>query len=588
MAEQSGSTRGAPRHRALRACEPCKHRKKRCDGTEPCVTCVRYQHKCYFSLESHVRLKRALSQTSRQEQAAPRSNPASVGTGPTLKQHAEGKGRQLGRSREAISREALSYASSSKSLVDRLQAHRYGEESDQRMQSAPLLGPSADNDATATLTSALSLDHMQQFAVTYFESVHPVYSFMRPNLVHEMIAARFSSPGGTQPCDAILFGIAALGSLFSDDVDATQEKKHMALARNAQACLDADITRTSTPSFDLISALVLKTLYLRSTARTYATWITSCTLMHSVAMMEADIEGLDSIAKCRDLYFEPRRTLWIARLLNTWIANQCGRSPIKTAFDTSIVPPTPSDPVSATPEEQMIYLYHISEELSPDNQPTYEEIELGIIKLAALNSQQCHDGVLLSRTIMALSFHRVLRSSGNADMDRQTFARLVEIGLDGLQAAKRLAQRQKPWWHLANVPFQFLCAMLVIDTSSSFAQIPTALQVFEDVARAIPSSTITEALKLATKLIGLSKLQKTEQLQHLDQCSESLHQHTSQSEATSDEDVQIQPPVAGLSVPWEMFNMEELGGFSSFDWSFLPNMDIPIFDYDVPNPIIES
>ncbi|CAI7653202.1 unnamed protein product [Penicillium manginii] len=570
MAEQTGSTIGASRHRALRACEPCKHRKKRCDGTEPCATCLRYQYKCFFSLESRVRLKRALRQASRPDQTAHESNSASLGTGLTIQQPAEGKGRQLERSRETISREAISYTASSSSVADRLQADLHSEQSGR------------DNNATATLTSALSFDHMRQFATCFFESVHPLYTFIRPNVVHETIAKKFSSTGGVQPYNAILFGIVALGSLFSDGVSATQENRHMALARNAQACLDEDMTRTSTPGFDLIAALVLRTLYLRATARPYTTWMASCTTMHTVAMMEKDVKDLTSVTISQDLYFEPWQTLWIARLLNTWIAHECGRPPIKTHFDTLIVPPTPSNPVSATPEEQMIYLYHISEALCPENQSNPEVFELSIRKLAALDAQQCHDGVLLSRTIMALCFHRILRSCEATVLDKQTFARLVEIGLDGLQAAKRLARRQKPWWHLANVPFQFLCAMLAIDTTSSFAQIPTALRAFEDVARAIPSSTITEALKLATKLIGLSRLQKTEQLQSLNQCSEDFPNNTLpvRCEPTDDEEVQMQPSVAELSVPWQIFDSEELGDFSSFDWSFLPSMNIPILDCD--------
>lgn len=583
MAEHSGSTIGASRHRALRACEPCKHRKKRCDGTEPCATCVRYQYKCYFSLESRFRLKRALRQGSRPEQTAYESNPALSSTGLTIQRHAEGKGRQLGRSREAISREAISYAASSSLLADRLQAHRDGRSSGSILQSTLLSGPSDDCDATATMTSALSLDQMQRFAASFFESVHPVYTFIRPTVVHEAIAAKFSSTDGVQPYDAILFGILALGSLFSEGIAATQENRHMALARNAQTCLDADMTRCSTPNFNLIAALVLRTLYLRSTGRTYTTWIASCTTMHTIAMMEKDIEDLTSVARPQDLYFEPRQALWIARLLNTWIAHECGRPPIKTPFDTLLVPPTPCNPVSATPEEQIIYLYHISEALCPENQSNPTELEVSIMKLAALDAQQCHDGVLLSRTIMALCFHRFLRSSETADLDGQTFARLVEIGLDGLQAAKRLAQRQKPWWHVANVPFQFLCAMLIIDTTSSFAQIPTALRAFEDVARAMPSSTITEALKFATKLIGLSRLQKIEQLQYLNQCSETFQKQTVpiRRESTYEGDVQMQPSVAGFSVPWQIFDSEELGGFGSFDWSFLPSMDIPIFEHDV-------
>ncbi len=117
------------------------------------------------------------------------------------------------------------------------------------------------------------------------------------------------------------------------------------------------------------------------------------------------------------------------------------------------------------------------------------------------------------------------------------------------------------------------------------AQIPAALQVFEDVAH-VPSLDDSGALKL-WQLIGLSKIAEDQSSSNTSVNAPSLYQHTFRSEATSDEDVQIQPSVAGLSMPWGDIQYE-LGGFSSFDWSFLPNMDIPIFDYDISNPIIES
>lgn len=471
----------------------------------------------------------------------------------------------------------MSYGAFSRLLADRLQSSHEAEISD-RVQATPTLTSLADSDATLVqpLAATLSLDRMQLFAAVFFDSVHPVYTFIRSGAIEESIAARFSSTGGVQSHDAIFFGIAALGSLYSEGFTAGQQNRHTFLARNAQTCLDAETARTVTPSFDLIAALVLKTIYMRSTARPYATWITSCTTMHTIAMMDIDLENLSSVERSHGLCSEPRQTLWIARLLNTWIANEFGRPPVTTRFGESLVPPAPGDPVSATPGEQMIYLYRVGKPLESESRGNPDELEASITELAVLDAQQCHDGVLLSRAVMAFCFHRLLRSSDTKDLKRQTFEQLVQIGLDGLHAARRLAQNQKPWWHLANAPFQFLCAMLVVDTSRSFAQIPTALQAFQDVAQAMPSSAITEALNLATKLVTLSKRQKTEQLQYLDQCSE--HTSTSQEPGPDPDDAQMQLPMAGLSVPWQMSDTEALDFSDSLDWSFLPYMDIPIFD----------
>ncbi|KAI7225379.1 hypothetical protein KC330_g9135 [Hortaea werneckii] len=283
------------------------------------------------------------------------------------------------------------------------------------------------------------------------------------------------------------------------------------------------------------------------------------------------------VEKSLGSYFEPRKTLWIARLLNTWISNEYGRPPVKTRFDDLIVPSIPSDSILVAPDEQIIYLYNISESLSPERQSNTEEYEAGIVKLATLNTQRSHDAVLLSRTIMALAFYRRLRSSETAGLKRQIFTHLGEIGIDGLQAAKRLARQQKPWWHLANVPFQLLCAMLVIGTASSFAYIPTALQALEEVEHEMPSSTITEALNISRRLIKLSRLEMTKQMQYLDQCSgASLVNHQTQAK-----DTQSEPPASELPIPWQMSGPEMQSDPSDFDWSFMPDMDIPLFDLDL-------
>lgn len=587
MAEQASSAIGTSRHRVLRACEPCKTRKKRCDGMQPCATCVRYSYQCYFSAESRSRLRRALRPLSSPANTDHVSHPTPASPEQPSRRHTggiDGQARaqepasQEPVSREPVSREAVSYGAFSRLLADRLQASHEGDLTSQAIRSTPALTSLADSDATLVqpLPAVLSLDQVQLFAAVFFDSVHPVYTFIRSGAIEESIAARFSSTGGLQSHDAILFGIAALGSLYSEGFAAGQQNRHTFLARNAQTCLDAETARTVTPSFDLIAALVLKTIYMRSTARPYATWITSCTTMHTIAMMDIDLENLSNLERSHGLCSEPRQTLWIARLLNTWIANEFGRPPVTTRFGESLVPPAPEDPVSATPGEQMIYLYRVGKPLESESRGNPEELEASITELAVLDAQQCHDGVLLSRAVMAFCFHRLLRSSDTTDLKRQTFERLVQIGLDGLHAARRLAQKQKPWWHLANAPFQFLCAMLVIDTSRSFAQIPAALQAFQDVAQAMPSSAITEALNLATKLVTLSKRQKTEQLQYLDQCSE--HTSTSQESVPDPDDAQMQLPMAGLSVPWQMPDTEALEFPDSLDWSFLPYMDIPIFD----------
>lgn len=51
MAENSG------RMRAYMACEPCRERKKKCDGRRPCSLCVRFGYDCSFECQNRKRRK---------------------------------------------------------------------------------------------------------------------------------------------------------------------------------------------------------------------------------------------------------------------------------------------------------------------------------------------------------------------------------------------------------------------------------------------------------------------------------------------------------------------------------------------------
>lgn len=106
--------------------------------------------------------------------------------------------------------------------------------------------------------------------------------------------------------------------------------------------------------------------------------------MNTINIMGKGIQGILDSGALLGLYFDPLQTLWISRLLNTWIAHDLGRAPIETPFDPFIVPPEQYELVSATPETHMIYLYHICEALRPDNGGDAAVFTTNIAKLATL------------------------------------------------------------------------------------------------------------------------------------------------------------------------------------------------------------
>lgn len=46
LEREEGSPPGEKRKRAKQACEPCRLRKRRCDGALPCNMCMQFDYKC--------------------------------------------------------------------------------------------------------------------------------------------------------------------------------------------------------------------------------------------------------------------------------------------------------------------------------------------------------------------------------------------------------------------------------------------------------------------------------------------------------------------------------------------------------------
>ncbi|CAG8887139.1 unnamed protein product [Penicillium egyptiacum] len=77
----------------------------------------------------------------------------------------------------------------------------------------------------------------------------------------------------------------------------------------------------------------------------------------------------------------------------------------------------------------------------------------------------------------------------------------MRLGNHGLDAAMRLAEGHCPWWHVANLPFQFICVLLAIDTRESLSHIGPALRSFRSVTRLYNTPSIHTALETIESLV---------------------------------------------------------------------------------------
>lgn len=196
-----------------------------------------------------------------------------------------------------------------------------------------------------------------------------------------------------------------------------------------------------------------------------------------------------------------RRTFWIARMLNTWVSFEYGRTRVQIRGITAELPTPREGDYTA----DYINLYSLSCILDPERSDNKWEDFLR--QLESWDAR--HDALELSRCNLAMCGYRRLRLA-NPVVSNETISRVIGIGLCGLAAARRMAQRSKPWWHAANVPFQVVCVFLALDVRESLKHVSEALRVLEEVSERFHTIAVKEALKTARFLVRLSKKRKDE------------------------------------------------------------------------------
>jgi hypothetical protein len=72
-----------------------------------------------------------------------------------------------------------------------------------------------DASVTNSITILLVKDQMLDLAHVYFEKVDPCYGFIEREVIFQEIGNRWARPYHCGPADAVLCGVAALGSYFS-------------------------------------------------------------------------------------------------------------------------------------------------------------------------------------------------------------------------------------------------------------------------------------------------------------------------------------------------------------------------------------
>ncbi|ESZ96194.1 hypothetical protein SBOR_3415 [Sclerotinia borealis F-4128] len=505
---QQGSDIRPGRQRVKRACQPCKSRKKRCDGSGPCATCVRYGYECHYELGPRKRRRHALKDHDTDVSQSHSSPDTSI-------HHRDERERAESESAHApqpVAKDTNHFwgKAFATSLALKLDAGKLT----QPYVSWNLGLKDEPSYAQPAITRVIDQVEMQRLANYYFSTTHQIFGIFNRDLFDRKIVERWATNyNNSDPHDPILCGVAALGSLFSGGDPCPAEASLVELAKMALETTSV----LNYPSRHHVVAWVLRTLFLRCTACPHAAWISSCTTMHIIESV--GIED-DSDSRSNDTRLERgigcgvlnmQRLYWIARMMNSWVANDYGRSKVTVKI------PTPSFP---SPEGETdltldyLELFQISERLDQDITHTAVEFETVIASMYAFHARS--DGAILSQSNLCLGLYRRLRLLASS-ISQETVDQVISICTKGLEAAMRMVECRQPWWHVANVPFQFVCVLLVMDTPEALSHIGEALETLDAVSRCFTTRSLTESATTARTLVELSQKRKQEEINILSQ-----------------------------------------------------------------------
>ncbi|PCH02210.1 Transcription factor [Penicillium occitanis (nom. inval.)] len=475
------------RHRIRVACTPCKIRKRKCNGENPCASCARYDYECYYdrrartrkavtAFQERQRLQGSVQCTSPEE---PVTNSNVVG----VENHSEAVAPATTSDQNMEANAGVVFPRTLSLKLNSITNTQNGD--------CPGWNLGIRHNprrSEKSVTWILAHGAWKVLCNAYAQHVHPIYGFLDLESLYVTAQRRWEDSHATNEYDSVICGVAALGSLFSPQANWEQERH---LVECAKEILETSGT-IANPSLQDAAGWILRTLYLRCSSSPHAAWMASCISLHIVEAMGLHREssaGTVSLAYAdtatslpvgvgheRDVETK-RRIFWIAKLLNTWISFEYGRSRIILHGESCPQPKFEdgcNDHTSA-----LISLFQLSEGLDPNKDIPATVLEDSLKQLE--NRDFGVDALTLSQTVLAFTIYRRLQLLGSS-VNKTVIEHVISLGRRGLKASSRCVDANHPWWHVNNVPFQFTCILLAIDTPNSLVHVRDALTLLKKIA----------------------------------------------------------------------------------------------------------
>ncbi|KAK8044449.1 hypothetical protein PG993_004473 [Apiospora rasikravindrae] len=117
---------------------------------------------------------------------------------------------------------------------------------------------------------------------------------------------------------------------------------------------------------------------------------------------------------------------------------------------------------------------------------------------------------VMAQTNLVLCLVRRILSQ-NVDMSNLA-EQVLDLLRKALGCARSMVEDCCPWHQVANVPFHIICVLLIMDTRSSLAMLPDAIQTVGLVASIYDTETMREAKRTAYLLVLLHQQRRKDDL----------------------------------------------------------------------------
>jgi hypothetical protein len=483
------------RKRARIACDPCRERKRKCDGADPCTTCTEWGYACLYKNERRKR-------RTTQEQL-----PLDVPQAASSPQQQDGTTGNNGIVRRLEANSGAAFVRKMGLKIDPAKAPKlslFGWNIGTRSLSSGLSGV----NTAFSITDITSLDHMRSLAKVYFDKVDPCYGFIDRGKFFEQLNDRWQSNSVSELYDSVLGGVAAIGCLFSQRNMTITELHLSGLARSI---LEAHVL-SGAPSVDLLTGWALRVTYMRMTDLPHSTWIASSRLMHLIEAAGFHLESTDSVfpSSSSTVQSDPdirRRLFGVAQHLNMWTSFDLGLS--RVSFQKNDMPLLPSTKPGDYTHE-LLGLLPISASLDPGKSKE-DDTDLEVTLSEVLDRVHKEPPSTMAQCNLVLCILRRIHTQ-NLDISSSLSKRVLALLKKGLSCSRNMIMNCTPWHQMANVPFHITCVLLVMDTRSSLGMLSEAMQTLNLVATTYDTETMREAWSAARLLVMLHQQRRKDDI----------------------------------------------------------------------------